>query len=226
MLSLRLDDVLITMKALGTQTIDLGSYLTHFIPRLSDNNDVIGQHHGNDLRDSPSTRCSAVKCTLSSDVCTIKTTWPRTLFVIPETRGDTKDAFKKRKPPPVQLPLEFTIRSYSAVHGSELDKKNEITTIHPSDAPAKMVQYRLIGRALYNATKIKSHYTAEFVIGDSLYMYNDLENGGLFSNAGVASSLKKSGRHITLVAYHRVSDANVCYTVLLLLFSTNYAVDH
>lgn len=199
MLTLCLEDTLIALKALQNAQIDLGAYLTYFTPRFSDNNDVIGEHRGSDLLGVPPVPCSIVGCSLPSHPYIIKTTWPCTLFIIPETRGDTKEAFKKRQPPLVQLPLEFTIRSHSTACQPGLDEK----------MTEKTVQYRLIGRALYNATKTKSHYTGEFVIGNSLYIYNDLASGGVFSNAGPTEELKTSDRHVTLVAYHRVSEANV-----------------
>ncbi|KAJ3557349.1 hypothetical protein NM688_g1521 [Phlebia brevispora] len=217
LLTLTQADVQQTLHAIGEpKQLDLGAYLSYFTPRFSDSKDCIGQHRGANLLTLPPKPCHNAECSSASSVKHICTSWPQTLLIIPESRSDSEEAFERRELPLVKLPLEFEIQSIGSTTRSSKTISSEAgSSLDPVKVPninADPVRYRLIGRILYNASEVQSHYTAELVISDEAYKYNNLEDNGMLSEIGAAGDIASiPDRHVSLVAYHRISKSKMTY---------------
>lgn len=137
--------------------------------------------------------CSFADCGLPpAPASTVETSWPRCLLIAPETtQEDTSNTGQPQARDMVAFPLEFEIPS-------------RVENRHHVDAQSS-VRYRMVGRQLYS----RNHFTAELLLQDSTYLYDDTRNYGRLSRAGEESLITVPRRDTIFVLYNRVSDNSV-----------------
>lgn len=152
-------------------------------------------HHLFELENMP---CETPECTHSSSLLSVSTHWSQVLFVMPETVGETEEAFKNRRLPRVDFPLSFSITS------TVNDNNSALKDAHPVD-------YRLVGRVKFQS--VASHYVSELYIGDRLYEYDDMRTGEQLVDLGRAEDALKPDRTVRMIVYHRASSSHVSFVV-------------
>lgn len=174
---------------------------------------------GTRLTELPPVTCNNKRCSEACSLLAIQTVWPEILFIIPETNGDTTDAFLQREPSPTILPTEFTITSQSErqrmfvkeVAAASSDRKQAQT--HAAKRPSGLdislagVTYRLVGRQLFH--REDAHFTTQLLLDNRTFTYDDKTNSGVLINTGDSSEITAASELVTFVVYHRVTDAKV-----------------
>ncbi|KAJ3552568.1 hypothetical protein NM688_g4086 [Phlebia brevispora] len=195
-------DVMRAGDASNSDDVDIGSYLTHL--SACSFTGVRSYNHGNKLFDLPDRSCGHDSCDKVARVFTVQTAWPAILHIVPETCGETADAFEERtrldfSPHPTRLPLRFHIQTKSN-HAPDQLAEGELRS-------SPVVEYEMVGRLLFDADKL--HFTAEVIIGDSTYEYNDMERNGVMMRTGPAVSIEELSHKVSLVVYRRVSEGKI-----------------
>ncbi|KAK7689275.1 hypothetical protein QCA50_007966 [Cerrena zonata] len=160
----------------------IGDYLNHFIPRATTDQLAEREHDGPDLRQSTLDACR--ECSSNATVVKeFRTRWPQMLAILPTTSLILKSELPK------------ILATGNLIHptlNASIHSQNVSDTTSSST-----VTYRLIGRVLYKiAQQSKSqsshHWTAQFLIGDQTFLYDDCRDQGIMKAIGEPSILKLS----------------------------------
>lgn len=195
-------DIIRAGDAAATDNVDIGCYLSHLLARRIEPSGQTGVK----LFDLEDSACLHHDCNATSRVCAVQTAWPQVLHIVPETSGDTADAFERRlhpdcHPHPVHYPLRFSINTQS--QSASLDQEPVPGELKIDTA----VEYKLIGRLLFDSER--AHFTAELLIDDRMYRYDDRDREGVLSEVGPATMLEDLSPTVSLVLYHRCQEGNI-----------------
>ncbi|EMD39282.1 hypothetical protein CERSUDRAFT_122698 [Gelatoporia subvermispora B] len=180
-------DIMLTRMQLEQDNIDLADYFSHAIPRRP-----IGKHaHGTTMLHTSHERqcgqCLEEGHSGSSMVLKIiRTAWPQTLRILPETHADTPETYAHRDP--VKFPLSWSIKGLRSLGDQSTD-----------------VTYLLVGRVLYR----NRHFTAQMRLSNSAFLYDSVKNGGRLTSIGDDAMLQQPTSEVSLALYHRVLGAYV-----------------
>lgn len=170
-----------------SSSLDLGIVLSHLIARHTEDT-ISGHNSGTPLADIPLDPCTIGGCiNTTTTLVAIETLWPKVLHIVPETNGETSEAFAQRSNGPLSLPIQFEISSHST---------------HTKKPPGH-IRYRMVGRQLYHPHS--KHFTAELLLQDTTYSYDDLRNHGRLQWAGDETVITTPNINTTFVVYNRIS---------------------
>lgn len=196
LLHIRDDDIQWIAKRVKQQHPTIGDYLNHFVPRETTDQLAEREHDGPDLRRSTLDACH--ECSSNATVVKeVRTRWPQMLAVLPTTSSMLKSELPK------------ILATGNLIHPT-LN-----VSIHSQNVPdttsSSAVTYRLIGRVLYKiAQQSKSqsshHWTAQFLIGDQTFLYDDCWDQGIMKAIGEPSILETQSYLASMWIYHRVTE--------------------
>ena len=185
-----------TTSAEEPSSITLAQYFCQSIPCRMAGIVTENQYFGTDplhlLLPQP---CAVGPCSALASIISISTTWPDILQVIPTTTG------LSISPPNSHTPVHFE-RYWSLPSVLPSSLSDDFST----------VGYSLAGRLLYHSNS--QHYTAQIVIGDYTYTYNDLEKGRRLQNIGLSDQCSIPNLEAVLYIYARTSHFQVSIQIL------------
>ncbi|KAI0761214.1 hypothetical protein BC629DRAFT_1597356 [Irpex lacteus] len=201
--------------------VDIGRYLSHLLPRLQGSS-VASYNSGERLCEIEPPTCAYPQCGQDTTLQAIRTEWPRVLHIVPEISHNNDPQSASINPSPVQFTIAFDI--WSQRHDAAGYVNPASLEAEWGSQPAVSVRYELFGRLIFHEDR--AHYTAQVIIGDRSYLYDDMVREGVLADIGPKEAILAPAAGVAMVLYHRVSESNVTEQDIEYLRNTPKDISH
>ncbi|EIM79531.1 uncharacterized protein STEHIDRAFT_116440 [Stereum hirsutum FP-91666 SS1] len=170
-----------------TATITIQQYFQFCIPRIADRTSA--KEASEMIHNVTVDACHHPGCTERPHNVETLTSWPELLQIIPDTIDLNPHDCR-----PVQPLASFSI-------SSPVEASPEDATGFEEATRYEDIGYDFIGRIIF--LREASHFQAEILIEDRVYVYDDVENGGFLQDIGDVSVIERSNVKTSLLMYYR-----------------------